>query len=418
MAITGSRAHVFGWLAKIAAAGCALINTRLLFELLGTTPFAAFSIIIAMGPWLALMQLGLAGASQNAISARRAAGADLAAFSRSATTLAMTVWVLMTGVACLLSVPMKAWTLNGYAWVPITAILLMFAGMLSTAVSAIFNQMLLALDQPLWPNVAPGIQAFATTLALLAARWIQPTDSFMVAAVAFAAPMLLTTVISSALCGSFDGWQIRKRDARELMLSCRGFMLFAVASTATLSADMLILSQLLEAHEIATYSLVSRIIGVMLSLHGVVLANAWPKLAVQHAAGKRDEFMQQLRSTLGLGAITTVLPTAILLMAGDLVFSALGASALTPVNPTTLIAGFAYLCVRVWTDSFAVALLSTGRALALGSFVVVQMLVSVTAQWLLASRYGAAGAFAGIAVSFLLTAAWIIPHQVLRRKTA
>ena len=54
---------------------------------------------------------------------------------------------------------------------------------------------------------------------------------------------------------------------------------------------------------------------------------------------------------------------------------------------------------------------SVGDMSAFWKWVPVQAFISIVAQYLLARRWGIEGVALGLILSFLLTAAWVLPHR-------
>lgn len=403
--------YLVGWGAKVAAAVLALVNTRLMLQVGGTDGFAALSIALSMAPWLALLNLGMPGAVQNAVSHRRANNLDVDCYLQSASALSLWLMALSVLVAVGVAWPLHHWAFDDFSGVAASDLAWLLVCLLGGTFSAVYNQLLFALSRPLWPNLAPAIQAGITTLLLLQLQAAGDT-TFRNLCLAYGLPLLLSLAVSAVQAGRWYPLRVRGDDVRETLRASRGFLLFSTASTATLSLDLLIMSRLLGAHDIATYALINRILSVLLGLHAVVLATNWAPLAELHARGEAADFFQRLRSVLGTGVVTTLLPGLAILALADHIVPILGGAALLPLNPSVLMLAAGYLAVRVWTDTFATAQLSTGGAGAMGMIVMLQMVVSITGQWFLGQRFGPAGIFGGLLASFLLTAAWILPIRL------
>lgn len=401
---------IVGWGAKIVAAALALLNTRLFFHTLGTEGFAALSILLSLGPWLAIANLGLPGASQNELSRLRAEGADLTATLQTARSLSL----LLAGVTAVLVLGLVPFVrhrvLAGYSSASVGDIALICMGLLASGMGVIYSQILYALQRPLWPNVMPAVLAIATA-ALLGTMEVVGLKGLPAAAIAYALPVVATAAGSAWAIGGSWRWHVDRSVVARLFSTARSFLTFTIVSTATLSIDYLLMSQLLRAEDIAQYALLSRILSTLLGLHAVVLASAWPRLAEQHFKGDHVQMRKSVLATLGIGSLVSVVPAAAILAGHTVVFRALGAGHLHAPSLELLLLAFFYLTIRVWSDTFATVQLSTGRAGRLASFVVIQMLLSVGGQLMLGSRFGAAGIFGGMSLSFILTVAWALPYQ-------
>ncbi len=400
---------IVGWGAKLVAAALALLNTRLFFHALGTEGFAALSILLSLGPWLAIANVGLPGASQNELSRLRSVGADVTATLRTAKSLSLLLAGAMAAATLALAWPIRHGLLGAFPSTPINVVALICMGLLASAIGAIYSQVLFALRRPLWPNALPAVQA-ASTAAILVGLDSTGRSGLPMAAIAYTLPIIGTTLCSAFAIGGDWRWCLDRSVASRLLSSARSFLTFYAVSTATLSVDYLLMSQLLRAEDIAQYALLSRILNTLLGLHAVVLASAWPRLAEQHFKQDYASMRTGVFMTLGLGFAVTVVPGALILAGHSILFRLLGGSHLPAPSLVLLVLAFAYLSIRVWTDTFATVQLSTGRASRLARLAVVQMLISIGAQIFLASRFGPAGIFAGMTASFVLTVAWALPY--------
>jgi hypothetical protein len=96
------------------------------------------------------------------------------------------------------------------------------------------------------------------------------------------------------------------------------------------------------------------------------------------------------------------------------VFRLISGARVAPVSLDLVAVWPAYLLIRVWCDTFALAHMSAGRVGTMHAYVAGQTALSVAGQIWLGDRYGAVGILAGISLSFLLTAAWILPVRFLQ----
>lgn len=69
-----------------------------------------------------------------------------------------------------------------------------------------------------------------------------------------------------------------------------------------------------------------------------------------------------------------------------------------------------YMVLRVWSDTFAMVLLSFNKTGVLNRYIPFQAAVSIVAQIWLGKVFGSTGIIFGLIVSFIATAAWILPR--------
>ncbi|WP_162788057.1 hypothetical protein [Chromobacterium haemolyticum] len=83
-----------------------------------------------------------------------------------------------------------------------------------------------------------------------------------------------------------------------------------------------------------------------------------------------------------------------------------------PMIPLSLsIAFWGYLLIRIWTDTYAMALQGYGMVSEINKYIPFQAVISVASQFFLGARYGATGIVYGIILSFILTVGWIVPRK-------
>lgn len=399
-----------GWLARIAVVACSLLNTRLLLSILDVPAYAAYAIVLSLGPWFNLLNLGVPNTAQNAISRKRAAKADYGALQQTAVNAAL----LAAAASALLAWPI-GWALSNslltaYPMASSGIVATMCFGLCLTALGLVSNQVLFALHRGIWPNVMPGLQAVASLAMLLLMRELG-LQGLEWAVLAFVMPALLVFVMTARIAGALRSCTLDVSVLRKLLRDSRPFMLFAVLSTGALSADYIVMAKVLAGPDIVEYNLASKVFSVLLAVHAVVLSTSWSVLSDLHYSGKLDAMRRTVLRLMGVGA-AVVLPPALCVVAwhGQL-FHLIGGARAVPISASLLSTWVVYLLTRVWCDTFALAHMSCGKLATLNVYVAVQTAISVAAQWMLGARWGATGILAGITLSFLLTAAWILPFK-------
>jgi O-antigen/teichoic acid export membrane protein len=272
-----------------------------------------------------------------------------------------------------------------------------------------------AMHRSTWPVVAPAVQAALTAVMLLCASEavLAPVHSGLWGALSTALPILAVFLISAFLADARPRTRLDVRALRRLLHAARGFLLFGLTGTLALSCDYIVMSQLLQSAQIAEYNLASKTFGTILTLHSVLLAASWTPLSDRFFRGDLVGMRRQLVRLLGMGLTLVVLVGLPLVFGMDFIVRLLTAGKIEALPLTLTLGWLVYVAMRVWSDSFATAMLSCNQVGIINRYIVWQSLISVTAQWLLASRWGAPGIVLGILVSFLLTAGWILPLRFL-----
>lgn len=402
---------VAGWTARAVVIACAFINTRLLLDLVGVNGYAAFAIVMSLAPWLALLNLGLPNSAQNLIAERRARGLGIQRLRETSVDTAFAAGLLYLPLALIAAALVWRLLLPDHGGLSFPNVALLLWALVAQGLTAVFHQVLHAMHRSTWPVVAPAVQAALTAALLLAGRDASPDPAQREwhATLATALPILAVFLISALIVRARPRLRPNSRALRRLLHTARGFLLFGVTGTLALSCDYIVMSRLLQSAQVAEYNLASKAFSTILTLHSVLLAASWTPLSDRFFRGDLAGMRRQLARLLGMGAILVALTGLPLALCMDTVVRLLTDGKIDALPLSLTLAWLVYVAMRVWSDSFATALLSCNQVGIINRYVVWQSLMSVMAQWLLATRYGATGIVLGILASFLLTAAWILP---------
>lgn len=403
-----------GWLARAVVVGCGLLNTRLLLSMLDVPEYAVYAIVVSLGPWVNLLNLGVPNTAQNTISELRSNRSDYESLKLSvvnaavygATACALLVWPL--------GMILKHSVLNTYDQVSISGIALMCFGLCLNSLGLIATQVLFALHRNFWPNVMPGVQALAATAIILQLKQ-SGLNGFEWAAMAFAMSSALSFVIMAWIAGAKPARGINFRQLLEVLRRSGPFVLLGLLAAATLSVDYIVIAKILAGgQEVVEYSLAGKVFAVLLSVHAVLLSTSWTGLSDAHFKGEHRVLRKRVVSLLSVGFAVVVLPSALIFLWKNEIFALITGSNQFHVSTALLAAWLTYLIVRVWCDTFAVAHMSAGRLGLLNAYIPVQAIISIGAQIFLGQQFGATGVMVGMTISFILTAAWILPLKFVQ----
>jgi len=406
-----------GWFARAIIISCTFVNTRLLINQVGVEGFAAFSIVLSLTPWLSLLNLGLPYTSQNLIAKHRANGLKPIRIRRSAVDAACTALLLYLLPALIIGMVVYKVLLHGYGPLSFFSVAILVWSLIALGLTAIFHQVLYALHRSTWPAVAPAVQAGLTSCLLIVVHQVEFKDGTannLLATLAIALPILFVFALSAILVGARLRTYIDWRALRWLLYTSRGFLLFGLSGALALSCDYIVMSQMLTGKDIAEYNLASKIFSVILTLHAVLLATSWTPLSDRFFGRDHSGMRQVLLHLLMMGLILVLLLGVPLALGINHISQLLTGGRLENFPIGFAAAWLIYICLRVWSDTFATALLSCDQINVINRYVIWQAIISLLAQLLLGSHFGAIGIVLGISTSFLLTAAWILPLRFYR----
>lgn len=409
-----SSAVLAGWSARVVVVACGLLNTRLLLSVMDVPDYAAYAIVASLGPWVNLLNLGLPNTAQNEISQRRAEGSDYDALRQTVVNAATFGALILGLLSWPLGLALQHTVLSDYANVSTFSLALMCFGLCLNGLGMVSNQILFALHKSIWPNVMPGVQALGTTALLLALTHTGRTGLDW-AAMSFAAPAALSFVLTARAAQTRPARGVNWTLLADVLRRSGPFLLLAFLGAATLSVDYLIMASLMSGPEVVEYSLAGKVFTVLLSVHAVLLSTSWTALSDAHFRGEQHLVRRRIWRLLAAGMAVVLLPSAAILSFKQDVFSLITGASTFHISGTLLAVWTAYVALRVWCDTFALAHMSAGRLTLLNGYIPVQALTSIAAQWALGHAYGPVGVVLGLCLSFIVTAAWILPVRFFQQ---
>lgn len=414
------------WLSRGGAVAAQLVCLPLLTTLLTPAEFAAYAIVVSLMTWYQLTDLGFGNSAQNQIAEARARGEEIGTTIAAASLLGGAV--LMT--ALVLLVPLSRLldhALLGPLHLPAssrTQLVLWLSGLLLVgfALGSIAQKMLYALGKGVCANLLNLINSLAFLLLLWGvARHVEPSQRLLASVLSNTLPLGITGILTLAWLAARRArwdWPGIKSHFTRLRPRAWRFWLFAVLAAAVLNVDYLIMSRTLKAEDIATYNVLFRVYWVGMSLYSGLLTATWPVFTAMGVRGDHAGITRHIRLYLlaGLGALligsvamAAALPTILRWLAPGLPIH---------VSIFTLTLFSAYIGLRIWTDTYAVALQALNEVSVLLKAVPAQAMISIAAQWTLSQVYGINGILLGLILSFALTVVWILPLKLRTRSHA
>lgn len=412
--MSSKAAVLTGWLARLVVVACGLINTRLLLSIMEVPNYAAYAIVMSLGPWVNLLNLGLPNTAQNEIAERRAKGEDFEVLRQTVVNAAAFCALVFGVLSWPLAEALQHTVLSGYDGLSVMGIALMCFGLILNGLGMVANQVLFALHRNFWPNVMPGIQALSTTGLLLI---FQATGRGGLdwAALSFALPAAMSFVLMARVVQARPLIGVNLALLIDVLNRSRSFLLLGFLASATLSVDYIVMARILTSPEVVEYSLAGKVFAVLLSVHAVLTATSWTSLSDDHYQGQPRLVRQRVAKLLRVGMGVVLLPSATILAFKDPIFALITGRHDFHMSSQLLGAWMLYVLLRVWCDTFALAHMSSGRLALLNIYIPFQAAISVCAQIVLGQHLGAVGVMLGLCVSFILTAAWILPMRFFQQ---
>lgn len=402
-------AVIAGWFARALVIVLALVNSRLLIELVGVEGLAAQSILVSLASWFALLNFGIPSAVQNMISRYRAEGKDYEGLKQTASSAVLLIFAVFTPLVIVLGILVKYLVLSCYSSVSTTTVVLFCLGLFVVGLSILFNQILYAEQRSHWPNIYPAINALCVTGGLFAFRSLSIMNINIVLLV-FVIANIVVAVLAIYQASVPCRWCLNKQILVEIWRDCRGFALFAFLAAGVLGIDYIIMSRILSAQNIAIYNICQRVFMALFSVHAIILTSAWSGVSETIFAKQLALARKRIRKLLYIGGGMVVALGGIVMVSISKIAEIISHGKITTVPITLTLLFLVYMLLRIWSDTFAMALLSCNETSVLNRYVPFQAGISIIAQLWFGSKFGSAGIMLGLIVSFLATAVWILPR--------
>jgi O-antigen/teichoic acid export membrane protein len=401
---------VAGWLARGLVIFLAFINTRLLIESVGIEGLAVHSIITSLIPWITLLNLGLPTSIQHAISISRGRdGGYDTLIDHSFGTMIVMGFVLLpvTGFFAYL---IHYFLLTKYPFVAFGTVLGTCVLIHLIGVCQLLTQVMYAEHEAFWPNIYPAFAPVWTSGVLLIAVFYK-IENFNFIMLAIAASNMIMPMHAARRMRIFSKAKFNFQVMQKQIINSRNHFIFAIMAASTLSIDYAVMSRTLTHLDIVEYNLVSRLFLSLMVVHSVVLATSWTPISDLMNAGKKSEARTLLEKVLWFGILIATVAGFLIILLINPLSNLLTGGTVNSIPIDLCIAFYIYIVLRIWTDTFTMAIQGYGMVSDINRFLPIQAFISILCQYYLGHKFGATGIVYGLILSFLLTAAWIIPKK-------
>lgn len=408
------------WLSRVVSAAVQLVSVRLLLDGLGLQDYAVFALLAGLQGWFLLADFGVGYSAQNHFSEARARGDDVEDVVRAARLLALVLLAVTVPALYLCSPWLGPMLLKAFPWLPDAerARLFFVTGALSIgfAVGGIIYKLWYAQQRGYLANIVPAIAAVVGLAGVTMAGRVALESRLLFSVVAFIAPtaVLPLGVLAVQMLRGCTPRPAAALPLRPILRRAVGFWCFALMGAITLQIDYVVLSQALGPREIATYSLMTKVFGLVFFVYTALILALWPVFTEMITLHRWAEVAAYLRKYITIGLAFVAACTVALVWAMPVAFRLLAPGQVIAAPVALVLLMGVYWMARVWTDTFSMLLQSVNRIRPFLLLVPVQAVLSGGLQWVLAPRLGLTGIVLGLLASFLLTVAWGLPLAALR----
>lgn len=415
------------WASRIVTAMVLLASVRILMDILGLENYAVFVLLVGMTGWFMLADMGIGVSVQNHISESRARVQPYDDLISTSGILAVLL-LLVTVIALYFISPYLApLLLKNFTFLSDAekTKLFFFTGTLSvgTGVGSIVYKVWYAEQRGHLSNIVPAVASVVGLIGLLLVRQTQIEDRLLFSLAAFTAPpailslgVLLTQQLRMLRLRRGLGYSGKMLFGTIQLIMKRGiyFWFFAIMAAGVLQIDYIVMSQFLGAHDIAAYYISTKVFGLAFFAYSAILAALWPVFAESIAKKEWGLVQRYLKKYLALGLVFIFFCTVSLIWLMSVVVRILAPMENIIISFELILLLGIYFMIRVWTDTFAMVLLSTSNLKPFWLYVPIQAILCIVLQCLLVPVYGLYGVVLGLIASYVFTVSWALPIAVLK----
>lgn len=406
---------IIGWCAKIISIVFALINTRILLDIIGIEGFALYAVLSSLIGWIALFNFGIPSAIQNIIAKYRIKDISRDALNGNLIYLVLLIAIGSIPFLYILSFIISHFLLKEYtSLIDVTSVFLIIYLFLLLGLAQIFYKVLFGEHKGIYPNIYPAFISIFGTFILFTLQYFKVSDISLIL-ILFFSTYLVIFFISLYQSVYFIKPVFDKKLSIELFHSSKHFFIFSFLASCTLGFDYIIMSRILSTLEITQYNLIMKFYNLIIVLYATLLATTWSISSEAFHNKDKNSIFNLMKKNIFIGFGLTIIISGIVILFKDYLFYLLSGKEEIKMLYSTLFFATLYTLIRVWTDTFASILASIGFVKSMIYILPFQALISILAQYVLATYFNLNGIFLGLILSFLLTVSLLLPI-ILRKK--
>jgi len=387
-----------------------LIGTRYLIELIGINNYAAHAVIMSLCAWIVILNFGIPSTIQNIIAKRRELGLDCIRLNKTAFRLIITIYIILIPILLIGAILIKNIIFESNVYLSNYVIFIYLIGFLTSGFILFFTQTLYAIHKPIWPNILSGILSAITLLGVIILRAFDEKSLTLIALIySFPQLLIFAILISNYEWKNWDRYDTTS--LHEIVNKAKGFLLFSILGTATLSVDYIILSRIVMPVEISIYNIVQKVFMIILIAYGIILTSSWTTISELMHSCRFREVILLIYKLLRLGCILIFSIGVFFVYFTEEIIFFLSNGKITYEEKFLSSLFLLYISIRIFTDTYATVLLSNDNTNMVNLTIPIQCCLGIFLQYQLSKLYGVEGILIGLIFSFILTATWVLPFK-------
>lgn len=415
-----------GWLSRILSASCQLVQIRILSKFLGIETFAAYAVMTGLAGWYLLADFGFGKPLQNRISWCRINKVDASPIIFSTILLVTVFSVVLVLITFLLSFFLGPFLLGKIHSVNAAessqAFAVYSALSIVMATSSIMYRIMFAEHKGYIVYAITGAGAVTGLLLVYLLSCAEFQNPLTPAIIASTTP---TAILPFYYMGSrffqiLSGVKFKKEEIKKLIVIpevvglskvAKHFLWISFASACVNNVDYIISSQYLHVKDIAMYAVSAKLFGFIYMVESNFLLAAAPVFTEYLIQKNYVSLKRLLVMCLGIGTVCIVASAIVFFVFQRTIFNIIIPNQDLSLSLAVVMTFCWYWIVRVWCDTFATIIHSSNKMIFISIATPVQAVFNAVFMIYGTTHYGLMGLVLGSSLSFILTAAWILPLQ-------
>jgi O-antigen/teichoic acid export membrane protein len=415
------------WISRIISSVAQLFSIAVLLPALGKTDFALYSIVISLAGWFSLAEFGLGSATQNRISQARALALPTTHIIRLIPRLITIFFVISIFIAILCSFPLQSFVFREFVKdSPQPIWLIAFVGCFYVAIAllGVSYRIFYGQGRGFLSNIYQSVSSIISLFGLIWFVKINSSISLLQALLWVVIPTFLVSLFPFVQVFFLDFYSKKEENPLtsfetkiyeiNMIKEASRFGSFGLMAAFVLLIDYTVMSQTLNASEIGIYNLTSKIFGLIFFIYNALLQAFWPVLTEMLTKSLWKEARIELRRYIFFGTLLICFGTIVTFSFQNRLLEFLAPGKNFYIHISTLSLFGIYFMIRVWSDTYAIALQSIGKLQIFWIFVPFQAIISLISQYILSRQFGLNGIIGGLILSFILTVSWALPREFSR----
>ena len=403
-----------GWGSRIIMATIQLAAIPILLTNLGIKDYAIFSVLTGLNVWFALSCFGIGPSLQNHISSLKVQKKNYHSYLTSITLFLLLLGIVQVVIFSIFSPFLQCLLLKqfNYNGSPFTLFIIGSLYILNT-IFEISNKIFFAEQRGYWVylyNTLGRIFSLVSIIVVCSAN-IQ-RNKLLILIIAWVFPTMLFSLIGYLHAVPLSNWIKHANISvfKELLFKSKGFATITIAGTVILGMDYIVISQVLIPSDIVIYNIANKVFLLISLCYSVILSTLWPVLSEKFQLGKIKSAHKLIYKNISYGSLLVLTIVLVFVSFRGVLIEYFKIEGVTLNIPYTIIFLFGiYYLMKVWTETFSIALQSRNQTKVLMYVLPLQACLNIIFMFTLGYYFKLYGILLSLILCNLLTSAYMLP---------